>query len=90
MTDFVGLSQSARLGAGELDHLGPLLGFFGDELAEVGGRSGKCENGSTSSAARRVGKIARRSGAALTRRARDFAHASNHVVAKSARVGKGA
>jgi hypothetical protein len=23
-------------GSGELDHLGPLLGFFGDQLAEVG------------------------------------------------------
>ena len=27
--------------AGELDHLAPLLGFVGDELAEVGGRARK-------------------------------------------------
>src|SRR2546425_7460609 len=32
---------SVRLGAGKLDHLGPLLGFLGDEPAEVGGRAGK-------------------------------------------------
>ena len=32
---------SIRLDAGELDHLGPLFGFFRDELAEVGGRAGK-------------------------------------------------
>ena len=30
--------QSALMPA-ELDHLGPLLGFVGDELAEVGGRA---------------------------------------------------
>jgi hypothetical protein len=29
--------RSVRFGPGELDHLGPLLGFFGDELSEVGG-----------------------------------------------------
>ena len=29
------------MSAGGLDHLGPLLGFVGDELAEVGGRAGK-------------------------------------------------
>jgi hypothetical protein len=28
---------SARLEARELDHLGPLLSFLGDELTEVGG-----------------------------------------------------
>src|SRR5260370_36968043 len=27
-----------RFDAGELDHLGPLLGFVGDEVAELGGR----------------------------------------------------
>src|ERR1700730_15240320 len=31
---------SFRLGTGELDHFGPFLGFFGDELTEVGGRTG--------------------------------------------------
>src|SRR5262249_59399795 len=30
---------SVRLDAGELDHLGPLLGFVGDELAEVSRRA---------------------------------------------------
>src|SRR5262245_59576156 len=30
---------SVCLDAGQLDHLAPLLGFFGDELAEVGGRA---------------------------------------------------
>src|SRR5262252_2666159 len=29
-----------RLDAGKLDHLCPLLGLLGDELAEVGGRAG--------------------------------------------------
>ena len=33
--------RSLRLDARELDHLGPLLGFVGDELAEVGWRTGK-------------------------------------------------
>ena len=28
-----------RLGAGELDHLGPLLGFFGNEFPEIGRRA---------------------------------------------------
>src|SRR5262249_31350811 len=32
---------SLRLDAGELDHLGPLLGSFGDQLTEVGGRARK-------------------------------------------------
>ena len=32
---------SLRLDACELDHLGPLLGFVGDELAEVGRRERK-------------------------------------------------
>jgi hypothetical protein len=31
------LRESFRLDARELDHLGPLLGFFGEALAEVGG-----------------------------------------------------
>src|SRR5262249_16122186 len=35
------ISRSTRLDASELDHPGPLLGFFGDELAKVGGRAGK-------------------------------------------------
>ena len=35
----LGLLNSGRLDAGELDHLGPLLGLIGDELAEVGGRA---------------------------------------------------
>ena len=29
--------RSAWLHSGELDHLSPLLGFLGDQLAEVGG-----------------------------------------------------
>ena len=32
---------SFRLDAGRPDHLGPLLGFVRDELAEVGGGTGK-------------------------------------------------
>ena len=35
------LRGSLRLSAGRLDHLAPLLGFFGDELTEVGGRAPK-------------------------------------------------
>src|SRR5689334_16459947 len=31
--------RSLRLDAGELHHLGPFLGFRGDEIAEVGGRA---------------------------------------------------
>jgi len=34
-------SRSVRLDAGELDHLGPLLGFVGYELAEIGRRARK-------------------------------------------------
>src|SRR6266436_579875 len=34
-------TSSLRLDAGELDHLAPLLGFVGDELAEIGRRAGK-------------------------------------------------
>src|SRR6266571_2728440 len=30
-----------RLDIGRPDHLGPLFGFLGDELAELGGRTGK-------------------------------------------------
>ena len=37
-----GIAGSLRLDAGELHHLAPLLGFLGDELAEVGGRAWKC------------------------------------------------
>src|SRR5262245_566830 len=33
---------SLRLDARELDHLGPLLGFVGDEFSEVDGCTGKC------------------------------------------------
>src|SRR5215831_17097836 len=32
---------SVRLNAGELDHLGPLLGFVGDQLSKLSRRSGK-------------------------------------------------
>jgi len=35
------LAVSLRLDAGELDHLSPLLGFFSDQLAEVGRRTRK-------------------------------------------------
>src|SRR5262245_11364979 len=41
MEYLAGARGSLRLDAGELDHLGPLLGFFGYEPAEVCGRSGK-------------------------------------------------
>src|SRR5215510_7422286 len=33
------ITRSLRLHTGELDHLAPLLGFGGDELAEIGGRT---------------------------------------------------
>src|SRR5215470_3304993 len=33
-------SGSVRLRTGELHHFGPLLGFFGDVLSELGGRAG--------------------------------------------------
>jgi hypothetical protein len=33
--------QSVDFGAGELDHLGPLLGFCGDEISKVSGRTGQ-------------------------------------------------
>src|SRR5215216_2091796 len=36
-----GLLGLVRLGAGELDHLAPLLGLISDELPEVGGRARK-------------------------------------------------
>jgi hypothetical protein len=29
-------TRSLRLDVGELDHLGPFLGFIGNELAEIG------------------------------------------------------
>src|SRR5262245_54391870 len=35
-------ARSFRLDTRELDHLAPLLGVIGDELAEVGGRAWKC------------------------------------------------
>src|SRR5262249_58839992 len=35
-------AASVRLDIGGADHLAPLLGLVGDELAEVGGRAGKC------------------------------------------------
>src|SRR5262245_50982793 len=35
------VTRLVGLGAGELDHLTPLLGLIGDELAEVGGRARK-------------------------------------------------
>ena len=35
------MTSSLCLYAGKLDHLGPLRGFVGDELAEVGGRARK-------------------------------------------------
>src|ERR1700686_5536162 len=37
----VSIASSVRLGARELDHFDPLLGFVGDELAEIGRRA--CE-----------------------------------------------
>ncbi len=33
--------ESLRLDASELHHLGPFLGFVGNELAELGGRASK-------------------------------------------------
>jgi hypothetical protein len=36
-----GARGSLRLDAGELDHLGPFLGFVGNELAEIGRRARK-------------------------------------------------
>src|ERR1700726_1950221 len=35
-------TRSLRLDVRELDHLGPFLGFVGNELAEIGWRAGKC------------------------------------------------
>src|SRR6516162_4338290 len=37
-----GIAASIRFHARELHHLAPLLGLFGDELAEVGRRAWKC------------------------------------------------
>jgi hypothetical protein len=37
LMEYLGWVGSFRLDAGRPDHLAPLLGFFGDELAEVGG-----------------------------------------------------
>ena len=37
----VGMLGSLRLDASGLDYLGPLLSFFGDQLAKVGGRPRK-------------------------------------------------
>src|SRR5215472_4655334 len=39
---FAGIAESLRFDARELHHLAPLLGLFGDELAEVGNRAWKC------------------------------------------------
>ena len=36
-----GTAALVRLNTGELDHLGPLLGFVGDQLSKVGGRARK-------------------------------------------------
>src|SRR5215813_11148219 len=36
---FAGIAGSIRFDARELHHLGPLLGFRGDEAAKVGGRA---------------------------------------------------
>src|SRR3984893_2569528 len=38
-TRFSEMTESFRLGAGKSDHLGPLIGFFGDEPSEVGRRA---------------------------------------------------
>src|SRR5215831_11841507 len=38
---WIGTAASVRLDARELDHLGPLFGFVGDELAELGRRACK-------------------------------------------------
>ena len=46
-----GSPASLRLEARELDHLAPLLGFVGDELAEVGGRAGKYRTAQSASRA---------------------------------------
>ena len=37
----LGLRDQSGFDVGRPDHLGPLLGFVGDELAEFGGRAGK-------------------------------------------------
>jgi hypothetical protein len=36
---FLSRGSLLRLGAGSLDYLAPLIGFFGDERAELGGRA---------------------------------------------------
>jgi hypothetical protein len=36
---FLSRGSLLRLGAGSPDYLAPLLGFFGDERAELGGRA---------------------------------------------------
>src|SRR5262245_10449865 len=38
---WIGTAVSVRLDVGRPDHLAPLLGFVGDELAEIGGRADK-------------------------------------------------
>src|SRR5262245_65918077 len=38
---WIGTAASVRLDAGELHHFGPLLGFAGEETAEVGGWAGQ-------------------------------------------------
>src|SRR5215813_11763885 len=39
--EYLPASQSVRLGAGELDDLGPFLGFLDEQLAETSGGRGK-------------------------------------------------
>src|SRR5262245_55987767 len=41
MEYWIGTAASVGLDVGRPDHLGPLLGLFGDELAEIGGRADK-------------------------------------------------
>jgi hypothetical protein len=38
---WIGTAASVGLDVGRADHLAPLLGFLGDQLAEVGGRARK-------------------------------------------------
>jgi hypothetical protein len=38
---WIGTAASVRLDVGRADHLAPLIGLFGDELAELGGRARK-------------------------------------------------
>jgi hypothetical protein len=49
---------SVDFGAGELDHLGPLLGICGDEGAEIGGRACKHRVAATTVAIDNIDKAA--------------------------------